>query len=839
MAHEMKKQQINDDTNSQNREKDRGIAFIPVPESTELLVPWNPLGKPKIIWDYKDQNGHILMRNCRFINDGQKEDRPLTYRKFKNGTCKWAYMSLDIPRPLYGLDRLAANPEATVLICEGEKAADAAQILFPDFVAITSPNGAKSAQNADWIPLSGRNGIVWPDNDQPGISYAQTAAQSALKAGALSVSIVTVPDIFPEKWDLADPLPEGISLENIRQILAEAKPFFLPIDPLIGLVERAENDPGEAFKPDVIKALMGLRQDSQPAYESLLSKLKGTKKVRIGELSKVVNAAIAEENGEEVYEPNQTDILLDLSSDALLSHDKDGRSYASVMVDGHWETWPIKSMRYRQLLTKEYYESTGRAPNAESLSNALNVLQAKAHFGGNEETVFIRVGEHENKIYIDLCNEEWEVIEIDEVGWRIIKDSPVRFRRTSGMIALPTPRKGGSVSLLRQFVNVDNDSAFILAISWILAALRSRGPYPVLAVSGVQGSAKTTLVLLMKLLTDPNSSPLRTLSREERDLFIAANNGHVLAFDNLSGMPNWISDALCRLSTGGGFATRQLHTDQDEILFQAMRPVILNGIDDAITRPDLADRAIVLNLSPIPEDKRRAEKEVVSEFEAALPLILGALLDAMAHGLKAIPNTKLDSLPRMADFALWASACEGALWPAGTFMAAYRENCETTVDDVLEANPVASAVLSLMDIETEWSGTAGSLLEACNNEVSEAVQRSKFWPTSGRVLSNHLKRCATFLRKTGLEITWERSKDRSRTRIIKIKRLSGTGGDSSSLSSEDLKDIIFPAAPLKTEQTVPDDELKLDDQRIEDADDTDDADADFAPVSDHGDEMPL
>ena len=124
--------------------------------------------------------------------------------------------------------------------------------------------------------------------------------------------------------------------------------------------------------------------------------------------------------------------------------------------------------------------------------------------------------------------------------------------------------------------------------------------------------------------------------------------------------------ALCRLATGGGFAVRQLYTDQDEVLFDAARPVSLNGIEDIVERPDLADRAVFLTLEPIPEERRRPEAEIRAAFEAERPRILGALLDAVVEGLKNLPETRLPKLPRMADFALWATACETAIWPAGT-----------------------------------------------------------------------------------------------------------------------------------------------------------------------------
>ena len=269
---------------------------------------------------------------------------------------------------------------------------------------------------------------------------------------------------------------------------------------------------------------------------------------------------------------------------------------------------------------------------------------------------------------------------------------------------------GGSVEVLRSFLNAQSDNDFVLVVAWALACMRDRGPYPVIVLSGEQGSAKSTFSAILRALLNTNTAPLRALPREDRDLFIAASNGHVLAFDNVSGLPAWISDTLCRLATGGGFAVRQLYTDQDKVLFDAARPVILNGVEDIVTQPDLADRAVFLTLEPIPGECRRPEAELWAAFEAERPRILGALLDAVYVGLKRLPETRLDKLPRMADFALWATACEIALWPAGTFWSAYCGNRDEAVEGVI--NTIAASVRAVMATRTEWTGTASDLLGA-------------------------------------------------------------------------------------------------------------------------------
>jgi hypothetical protein len=212
---------------------------------------------------------------------------------------------------------------------------------------------------------------------------------------------------------------------------------------------------------------------------------------------------------------------------------------------------------------------------------------------------------------------------------------------------------------------------------------------------------------------------------------------------------------------------RQLYTDQDEVLFDAARPVILNGIEDIVTRPDLADRCLFLTLEPIPEQKRRPEAELWAAFEAERPRILGVLLDAMVHGLRHLPETHLPKLPRMADFALWAAACETAMWPAGTFWAAYCGNRDEAVESVIEADPIAAAICTMMSTRTVWTQNATELLGALAEVAGERAANSKTWPANARALAGQLRRAATFLRKIGIEIDFERV-GRGRTRIIRI-----------------------------------------------------------------------
>lgn len=471
--------------------------------------------------------------------------------------------------------------------------------------------------------------------------------------------------------------------------------------------------------------------------------------------------------------PSQAVTLAGLASDAELFHTPDGEAYATLLVGGHNETWPLRSRRFKTWLSQRAFENTGMVPNTQALQDALSALEGRALFGGQEYAVFTRLAEHNGKVYLDLGDEAWQSVEIDGDGWRLVSDLPVKFRRTKGMLPLPLPVRGGKVEELRRFVNAGSEETWRLMVGWLVATFFPKGPYPLLSLHGEQGSAKSTTNRVLRALVDPNKVALRAEPREERDLMVAAKNGHVLAFDNLSHVRPWLSDALCRLSTGGGFGTRALYTDDEEALFDAQRPVILNGIEELATRSDLLDRTISVDLPTIQPDRRRPEAAFWAAFEAARPRILGALLDVVSAALRNLPGVRLERLPRMADFALLVTAAEPALgWPGGAFMDAYDSNREEANSLALETSPVPTALLKLMAKQEQWVGTAGELLDRLNRTRGvDTTQRG--WPKKGHTLSGMLRRLAPNLRGAGLDVKTGQREAGTGRRLLVIRQEGG------------------------------------------------------------------
>jgi len=450
--------------------------------------------------------------------------------------------------------------------------------------------------------------------------------------------------------------------------------------------------------------------------------------------------------------PPQTEQILACSRECEFFHSLEGQAFAAMPVGSHYETWPIKHSLFRKWLRRQYHKQTGRSPNKESLNSAIESLEAFAIFDGEEMSVAIRIAEHNGAIYIDSGDEEWGVFEVDADGWRFCSSPPVRFRRAKGMLALPRPKPDGSISLLRQFLNIE-DNNWPLVLGWLVAALRPSGPYPVLCFSAEQGAGKSTTARLLRALVDPNRSPLRSLPSNDQDLMLSANNAWCPVFDNLSNISQSSSDALCRLSTGGGFSTRQLYTNDEEIIFEATRPMILTSIAEIVSRSDLLDRSLIVRLPTIPEPLRRPESEYWREFEGIASDIFGGLLDAVSCALRNFSSTTLADLPRMADFAKWATAAESGLeLPSGEIMQAYGENRQAASSLVLDSSPVAKALAEYLNKSGAFTGTTTELLAELVANADESLTSQKGWPKGARYLSQVLRRIAPNLRATGCEI---------------------------------------------------------------------------------------
>ena len=459
---------------------------------------------------------------------------------------EWRWSSWATPRPLYGLDHLADKPNAQVLVTEGEKAADAAARLLPELAVVTSPNGSKGASHADWTPLRGRAVIIWPDADGAGLDYANAAARLVKRAGAKSVAIISPPADAFVGWDAADAEADGWTQERCARLVRSATH---------------------------------------------------------------ADAAASPSAGDGRRRTPQRDTLIGLTERCDLWHDSYRTAFVTFPVNAHRENWPVRSREFRMWLSSRFFEETGAAIGGQALEDSIRILEARAVNDGPEHVPATRVGRAQDRLYLDLGDASWRAVEIDANGWHVVKHPPIKLVRSVAMRPLPEPEAGDTIEELQQFLNVRDNASFMLVAAWLVAALRERGPYPVLVLNGEQGSGKSMFTRYLRALIDPSAAPIRAVPKDDRDLVVSAGNSWVLAFDNLSSVPIWLADALCRLATGGGFATRMLHADREETIFEASRPIILNGIPSLTDRADLADRAVCIHLAAISDGPGSAEHD--------------------------------------------------------------------------------------------------------------------------------------------------------------------------------------------------------------------------------------
>ena len=286
-----------------------------------------------------------------------------------------------------------------------------------------------------------------------------------------------------------------------------------------------------------------------------------------------------------------------------------------------------------------------------------------------------------------------------------------------------------------------------LVITYILGSWRPQTPYAILELCGEQGSAKSTTHTRIRQLSDPNRIPLRTAPKDTQDVFVSAANNHQASFENMSNLPGKMQDALCILSTGGGFSTRKLYSDSDESVIEVKRPVIINGISAVATRPDLIDRVIHIDLPKI--KKHKTEEKLKQEFENDLPCILGGLLTIFVNTLVVLPGIRIEKLPRMADFVLLGEAVHKALHISQSFNEVFLNNRTESLRRSLESSPVAMAVQELTNFRSEYTGTIKQLKATLDESYH---QQGEGWPRSPKGLSEALRRTAPALREIGIDV---------------------------------------------------------------------------------------
>lgn len=361
------------------------------------------------------------------------------------------------------------------------------------------------------------------------------------------------------------------------------------------------------------------------------------------------------------------------------------------------------------------------------------------------QPLHLRVAEAEGAWWIDLGDHTGRTIKVTAAGWELAQTAPVLYKRTALTGALPEPIFGSDLGGLWELLNVQvEDRPLVLA--WLVAVLIPGIAHPILGLFGEQGAGKTTAGKILSGLLDPSPVPVRKAPRDSDSWVTAASGSWVVALDNLSTVPDWLSDTLCRAVTGDGDVRRQLYTDGDLIVYSFRRAVIVTSIDIGAAKGDFGDRLLPINLDPISETQRLTDRSLWPRWDQAHPRILGALLDLAAGVLRVLPSVELETLTRMADFVEVLAAVDQITGSTG--VARYRAKANTLATDSLTGDPFIAAIASALTPGETWEGTSAELLERVT-PTAERWRAPKSWPASARAATTRLHNQAPVMRKAG------------------------------------------------------------------------------------------
>lgn len=468
---------------------------------------------------------------------------------------------------------------------------------------------------------------------------------------------------------------------------------------------------------------------------------------------------------------SQADMMIELAMEArdTFFHDELNEKYVAIESDGNPVVHKISSQDYKSFLVKRFFKKTKKAPSKDSINQAVAVLEALAQYDGEEVNIAKRCTGKDNKIYYDLGDKKWTFIKVTKDGWEIDNSGHILFTRRKTMREQVMPEKYQDISIINKHYRFKTEEDRILHTVSIVSKFLNIGN-PIVVYYGEKGASKTTTMRMDRSIVDPSARDVISMPKSATDLSLVLHNNYLPCFDNIDNISAEKSDILCTAATGGGFSRRKLYTDDEETIYEYKVPVILNGINVVATRPDLLDRSLLLGLERIPEDERKEESEVWEDFNRDKPKMLGAIFNIISKAMGIYPNVKLSKLGRMADFTRWGYAIAEACEIGGEiFLKAYLDNQRKANDEAVSSNPIATAIVRLMENTQCFEGSASKLLEVLNSiaEDEKIDIQSKLWAREPNVLSRKLNELKSNLLIEGITFS---TSNTSKGRKIEIRK---------------------------------------------------------------------
>ncbi len=695
-------------------------------------------------YGFEDESGRVVARLIRFdpvdVSSGERKGFMWQHRSGAGGG--WVSGKPPGGVSLYRLSavKAAVAAGARIWLVEGCKNADQlGAVLPPGEVATTPPDGGASWRDEYAQVLAGATVTVVADRDEPGYRHAAQVATSLRRAGVV-LRLVRTP-LNEEHGDASDHLDAGLGLEEFEEVPAVL--LKLPVEPELavsggGGVEEEVELSGVASAR--VAELDEKRQDHGFG-------LGAEKKRKLSAAQALLKLAL------EHWEP----ICSEGGESYLIP--REGPRIARLLREGS----PLFSAELAAL----YYEQSGRVAGHYALIDCLLILQGIAERGPRVR-LHRRVARYDDGLVLDLGDETGRAVVITSAGWEVRSVSPVLFWRTTETEALPVPVRGGDVSELWSLVHVDPADRG-LAEAELVFRYFADVSHPILSLSGEAGAGKTTAAVTLASLIDP--APVVSQPKDIRDWAVRVSQSYSPVLDNLRGLTEWQSDALCMAVTGGEISFRTLHTNRGVTSFGGQQCVTLTSVDLGAQAADLVTRMLPIRLNRfrggrIGEDAHREARE------EALPRLLGAVLDRVSGVLRVLPRVRsmpLD-LPRLSGFAQACKALDvldvDAGLPSADRFGAYARLLNDQAGDIADEDEVAAAVTVFMADRVKagqgaWEGRPSDL----HAVLTPGAFRSRYWPATAAAFSKRLYGVLGPLRAAGIEVVRGEGRSASRRQV--------------------------------------------------------------------------
>lgn len=426
-------------------------------------------------------------------------------------------------------------------------------------------------------------------------------------------------------------------------------------------------------------------------------------------------------------------LKLNLGKYELFMDQFDEPMLANTTSDGVRRIYPIKSEYLRSNLALSL-------KNRAAVDQAILYMSGLARRAGIKHNLDLRVTKYADDIWIDVCNDKWEAIRVNKSGWGIEAIPPIIFKRYSHMLPFIVDKSGTKkdYDAYLKLLNFQSENAKLLYSGFITGIFYQNTDMPIIVFTGAQGAAKSSASVATRLVVDPSALPVFNLNKDEDELPQKILHHFLPFFDNCTYISQESSNLFCQASSGMGFSKRKLFTDTDDVICSVRRALGFNGITAPSMSPDFLDRATLIPLDRITGENRRDKEEIERERDLLLPKVRGYILNVL---VSALNDEEIINMPasRLAGFARFADKCTTAMgYTRGEFSKAYYEANKDIAEEAVQADPLASVLLDLLDARGGWNGKVSDLLKELEKMTSINTQRAPGWPKTPQWLSDAL-----------------------------------------------------------------------------------------------------